>query len=157
MANILSRLVNRSQVSLLEDLTMAYVLCGIVMYASWFHCPQGLREPFAIRRKGASAANVRQPNALLNMPRGMDFGLCVVMLSLFVAIHLGAWHYPIPTAVEMWLWRVCVIMTFVLGMASAWFNMYGTKSLIPFGLLVTSYVLVRVTVIGVAFSVLRID
>jgi len=152
-ANILSRLVNRFEVSLLEDLTMAYVLCGILMYASWFHCPQGIREPFALRCNAGSAANLRRP-VLLYMSDRLMFGFGVIILGLFVAIHLGAWHYPFPTAIEMWLWRVCAIMTFVLGVTTAWLTLDHSEHPIATTILIL-YALARVTVIGVAFSVFR--
>jgi len=152
--NILSRLINRFQVSLLEDLTMAYVLCGILMYASWFHCPQGIREPFALRCQAGSAANLRRP-VLLYMSGRLVFGFCVTMLGLFVAIHFGAWHYPFPTTVEMWLWRVCAIMTFVLGVTIAWPIFYPDGHRTTMGFIALLYSLVRVTVIGVAFSAFR--
>ena len=132
------------------------MLCSLVIFIAWFYAPKEIHEPFVIQRRREAATDVPTP-ALPEMANVVSYGLLVFLLGLFVAIHLGAWHYPFPTAVEMWLWRACSIATFVLEMATVllfevgWEKGYRAIYLLLLGI----YALVRLTVMGITFSAFR--
>lgn len=120
-ANTVSRLAGGYEVTLLEDMTMAYACCGLIAMAAWFWCPQDIQDPFEVDLMGAGALAETQAG---------DRGLCVVqmvgnrclsgrvMLSLcmVMAVHLGAWWYPFPSEAEAWVWRSCALVTLPIGL-----------------------------------------
>ena len=53
-ANVVSRLVSHYHVSPLEDMTTAYVACGLLMSICWFRCPQDIQEQFVVKYRAES-------------------------------------------------------------------------------------------------------
>lgn len=166
-ANTIYRLANHYIVSPLEDLTIAYVFCGLGMFLFWFRCPQKLQERFIIEvdRLPSDSELARNDSGFNRVGEGMS-GLEVILiimfsLSAFVGIHLTAWNYPFPTIVEAWLWRVGAFVTLVLGGAPGAF-----ASAIPFdkesvlnvtiaSFLGTLYVLCRIMILILALMAFR--
>lgn len=118
-ANVIFRLVVGTSLSLLEIVTVAYVLCGIVLYAMWFAKPQGLEEAFTVSipaavipRKEVSRTPKREDPWSKGQVARLGAGLAVV--ALFSAVHIAAWNYHFPSVAEAWLWRVSVIGSWAL-------------------------------------------
>ncbi|ROV91253.1 hypothetical protein VPNG_09688 [Cytospora leucostoma] len=86
---LLSRLVGRLATSPLEFVTMSYVFCGLVMYIAWFHCPQGIEEPFAIAAKGIKPQTAHGPEVLSVQVEGVkwtsDMHKAVYGTTIFLA------------------------------------------------------------------------
>ena len=54
-ANLIGRLVRGYHVSPLEDMTAAYLACGLLMVTTEFRCPQGIEELFLVEVRTAAA------------------------------------------------------------------------------------------------------
>jgi hypothetical protein len=123
--NIISRLVDGKQVTLLEDITMAYAFCGLISMIAWFRCPQDVEDPFEVDLKGIGPLTGRTQigpcNLEVLMKRCMS-GLVIVSLLIVTGVHLGAWQYPFPTAAEAWIWRSCALITLPLGCLIVYFR-----------------------------------
>ncbi|KAK3948308.1 hypothetical protein QBC32DRAFT_222290 [Pseudoneurospora amorphoporcata] len=117
LANIIYRLCTGLQISLLEDFTAAYAVCGLVQLVASFRCPQDVCQGFVIHLRPESDSppqahpRRRKTNPLLRKETlGYPLLFWVVFAScsaVFVAIHLAAWNYPFPSVTEQWLWRSC--------------------------------------------------
>lgn len=89
VANILSRLVGRYQISLLEDTTVAYVICGLVMFVFLFRCPQDMHEQFMI--KPCTPKRALESTHLPSFLYGKStLPLLGFLFNVFVGIHLAA-------------------------------------------------------------------
>lgn len=117
-ANIISRLVGGYQVTLLEDVTMAYACCGLIAMVAWFKCPQDVDDPFEVdlHEIGALGGKSKGVSCVLElMVDRCQAGLVTLSLILVAGVHLAAWHYPFPSAAEAWIWRCCSLATLPLG------------------------------------------
>jgi len=54
-ANIISRLVRGFHISPLEDMTAAYVACGLMTSLFYFRCPQDIQEAFTVQLRDVTA------------------------------------------------------------------------------------------------------
>lgn len=53
-------------------------------------------------------------------------GLVILSLVIVTGVHLAAWQYPFPSAVEAWIWRSCALATLALGSLIVYFNKRNT-------------------------------
>ncbi|PFH60960.1 hypothetical protein XA68_18489 [Ophiocordyceps unilateralis] len=168
--NVVFRLVVGSGLSLLETMTIAYVLCGIVLYILWFAKPQGLEEPFTLPLSLAARLPPPPPSPRRQDPRSTAqmarLAAGILLVALFSGIHLAAWNYPFPSHVEAWLWRGSVIASWALASlpilnpvlpeswysSPGWYGSFG-KPLIPF--LATPYVIARLITFALVFAAFR--
>ncbi|PHH73166.1 hypothetical protein CDD80_4002 [Ophiocordyceps camponoti-rufipedis] len=169
--NILFRLVVGIGLSLLETMTVAYVLCGIFLFFLWFAKPQGLEEPFDLP-VSLAARQIPPPPP---MPRRADprsraqvarLTTGILLVTLFSATHLAAWNYPFPSVVETWLWRGSVIASWILAslpalnpvLPESWYHSagwYGSFGKRPSRFLAGFYVTARLTTFALVFASLR--
>lgn len=162
-ASLLSRLVEHQQISPLEDMAFAYVVCGLAMFVGWFNCPQDVQEPFHVRLRAAAAADkVVEPGQGRDSPivsqEIPDLVLAIttlLLLMVFVGIHLAAWNYPFPSEVEAWLWRGASIATWCSGTGVVFYMIADEGSKFSLTLMMLVYSICRLIVIGVAFAAFR--
>lgn len=124
-ANVVSRLLEGYQVTLLEDVTMAYACCGFIAMAAWFRCPQDIEEPFEVDLRGLEAMKREGESSFCNLKVLVDScisGLVILGLVIVMGVHLAAWQYPFPSAAEAWIWRSCALATLPLGFLIVYFN-----------------------------------
>lgn len=110
--NLVYRLTQGYQVSLVEDITAAYVLCGSVMYGCYMQCPQDVRETWtvAVAASEEELQTTSPRNILKDNHNRMAIFICV-LFALVQAVHLAAWNYPFPSLRETWLWRsACLVL-----------------------------------------------
>lgn len=48
------------------------------------------------------------------------YSICIVLSTIFGAIHCAGWNSPFPSYAEMVIWRVCAIMTTALAIPCVW-------------------------------------
>lgn len=159
--NLISRLILRYNISLIEDITASYILCGIVMYCCWWRCPQNIREPWVLRidTNFTWEHESRRPLRKYTL-EGMEIYLTSVILVALIGLHIAAWGYPFPSLVEAWLWRSGSMgLTFgfpsINSMHRHWqYAASRTKrwALRPF---ISFYVTSRLLLVIIAFTALR--
>jgi len=163
VSNTASRLVAGYEISLLEELTTAYVFCGLVMFISWLNCPQDVKEKFDLQTQDSQTTNAGEEGSMTGLKRISDpmftFGI-LFFLVIFTGIHLAAWNYPFASTAEAWTWRGLSIATFILGLGClilAAFEENGGYGALELGVGVTSYVyvFVRLGVTALAFIAFR--
>jgi hypothetical protein len=161
VSNTASRLVAGYEISLLEGLTTAYVFCGLVMFISWYQCPQDVTEKFDLQIHGNQTTNAGGEKRVEGLERLSDTTnllTATVFLAIFTGIHLAAWNYPFASGAEAWIWRVLSIATFILGLVTfvLWRFEDNINSEIEFGFVTTVvYVFVRLGVTALAFIAFR--
>ena len=64
VSNTASRLVAGYEISLLEGLTTAYVFCGLVMFISWYQCPQDVKEKFDLQTQDNQTTNAGEEKSM---------------------------------------------------------------------------------------------
>lgn len=156
--NVMSRLVGGYQVTLVEDLTMAYACCGLIATVAWFCCPQDIEDPFEIDLKGIGNLTKQVESRLcaLHLCSLQIVGnkclsrLVILGFIMVTAIHLAAWQYPFPTAAEAWVWRACALVTLPLGFLLVYFRDKNTLLMSS-----TGFVLARLTLWVVACAAFR--
>lgn len=123
-ANIISRLLGGYQVTLLEDVTMAYACCGLIAMAAWFRCPQDIEDEFEVDLKGFEGLTKDNEGSVCTLQVLVNkciSGLMVLSLVIVAGVHLAAWQYPFPSAAEAWVWRSCALATLPLGSLTIYF------------------------------------
>jgi hypothetical protein len=162
VSNTASRLVAGYEISLLEGLTTAYVFCGLVMFISWYQCPQDVKEKFDIQTQDNQTTNAggdKRAKGLKRISVTMLVLAAVIFLAIFTGIHLAAWNYPFASAAEARIWRVLSIATFILGLGYP--VLLGFEEQIPsgmdegLGVTMIVYVFVRLGVTALAFIAFR--
>jgi hypothetical protein len=96
-SNMISRLVSKYDISPLEDLTVAYLFCGLVTFCCLFRCPYDLQDQFIVTME-AKNENVGStcPKSQRGIVRKKElskravFLICLALFAIFSAIHLGA-------------------------------------------------------------------
>lgn len=124
-ANVISRVMGGYQVTLMEDVTMAYACCGLIAMAAWIRCPQDIEDPFEVVLRELDTAAGQRAGPSCNLQVLVDRCMSeLVILSLLVVtgVHLAAWQYPFPSAVEAWIWRSCALSTLPLGSLVVYFS-----------------------------------
>lgn len=120
MANVISRLAGALQVTLFEDVTIAYTLCGLVSAIAWQDCPQDLEDGFDIEipkdlwgkhLDGSRQEDLDSVLAKSVLIRVIAYG----MLAAFAGVHLASWKYPFFSTAEAWIWRSGAVETRVFG------------------------------------------
>jgi hypothetical protein len=160
ISNTASRLVAGYEISLLEGLTVAYVFCGLVMFISWYQCPQDVKEKFDIQTQDNQTTNAsgeKRMKGLKEISVTMLALATVVFLPIFTGIHLAAWNYPFASAAKAWIWRVFSIATFVLGLSYQVFWSTNEHSILEnasFAIMIV-YLFVRLGVTVLAFIAFR--
>lgn len=160
VSNTASRLVEGYEISLLEGLTTAYVFCGLVMFISWYQCPQDVKEKFDLQIQGNQTTNAggeKRISGLKRMSDNMVILATVFFLAIFTGIHLAAWNYPFASAAEAWIWRVLSIATFILGLSFAIYAGFEERPTPENAFLVAMfvYIFVRLGVTALAFIAFR--
>lgn len=127
-ANMASRLAGGHQVTLLEDMTMAYACCGLISMVAWFRCPQDIQDPFEVDLGELGALTEKELEGSERCPCSVQIvanrclsGLVILSLFMVTAVHLGAWQYPFPTVAEAWVWRACALVALPLGFVLLYF------------------------------------
>jgi hypothetical protein len=162
VSNTASRLVAGYEISLLEGLTTAYVFCGLVMFVSWYQCPQDVKEQFDLQTQDNQTTNTGEEKSGSDLKRMSDtmftFG-AVFFLATFSGIHLAAWNYLFASTAEAWIWRVFSIATFILGLACLILVMFAEHRISEMDLVVSVplivYLFVRLGVTASAFIAFR--
>ncbi|KAK7697964.1 hypothetical protein SLS64_013051 [Diaporthe eres] len=124
-ANIVSRLLGRYQVTLLEDVTMAYACCGLIAMAAWFRCPQDIEDEFEVDLREFQGMTSDSEGSACNLQVLVNrciSGLMILSLVIVTGVHLAAWQYPFPSAAEAWVWRSCALVTLPLGSLIVYLN-----------------------------------
>ena len=161
VSNTASRLVAGYEISLLEDLTTAYVFCGLIMFISWYQCPQDVKEKFDLQIHGnqtTDAGGEKRVKGLKRMSETIILLMFTFFLAIFTGIHLAAWNYPFASGAEAWIWRVLSIATFILGLISLVMVLFeeNINSAVYFGIVtLIVYVFVRLGVTTLAFIAFR--
>jgi hypothetical protein len=162
VSNTASRLVAGYEISLLEGLTTAYVFCGLVMFISWYQCPQDVKEKFDLQTQGNQTTNAgggKSMSGLKSVSVTMFALAAVFFLAIFTGIHLAAWNYHFASTAEAWIWRGLSISTFILGLSYPILVAFEehTSLRMDTGLIVTMivYVFVRLGVTALAFIAFR--
>lgn len=164
--DIILRLARAYDISLLETITAAYVICGIVMYGCHYTCPQDVQEPW-----GVEPRSDKQPlhnDGSTQEPRASDvwrgsFYVQLVFLAVFMSVHLAAWNYHFPSEVESWVWRSA---SMALGIGALFlYPVYGTptgfkaapkwQKNMALWVARPAYSLARITLIALAFASFR--
>lgn len=134
-ANVMSRVLGGYQVTLLEDMTMAYACCGLIAMAAWFRCPQDIEDPFEVDLRGLEVMTGECEGKSCDLQVLVDrcmSGHVILSLLIVTGVHLAAWQYPFPSAVEAWVWRSCALATLPLGCFIVYFSkMNSLKVLCP--------------------------
>lgn len=170
MVNTAWRLREDYQISLVEDITIAHSFCGLVMFLAWFRCPQDIHRPFCLpvrdEATAATSKTTRSPTAAdvsVDLDRWTKITIVTLLFGIFTGIHLGAWNYPFSTVQEAWIWRLCSIMIFVIGLLIYVLSEYVDElgvcitidQDIPFAIVVILYGMVRLALVVIAFMAFR--
>lgn len=161
MANVISRLAGGLQVTPLEDITVAYTLCGLVSAIAWFRCPQDLEDGFEIEMEETLVAQSGSRKGELDgvlVDSVLVWVTAYGMLAAFTGIHLAFWRYPFPSAAEAWIWRLCAVGTLVFGALVLRFGNlqdYGKTRHWSLAISVPGYFVARLALLVVAFTALR--
>lgn len=162
VSNIASRLLARYEISLLERLTTAYVFCGLVMFISWYQCPQDIKENFDLQTQDdqmTDAGGEKTMEGLKCISRIIFILAAVFFLAIFAGIHLAAWNYPFASAAEAWTWRGLSIATFILGLSYpillVFEEHHSSETEIGLAVAMNVYTFVRLGVMGLAFTAFR--
>ncbi|KAK3332843.1 hypothetical protein B0T19DRAFT_473634 [Cercophora scortea] len=150
VANVLSRVVQGFQVSLLEDLTIAYAFCGLIMLIAWFDCPQDIHQAFIVdfergsengtrnepqvdQRQTPNPAPKQQDLIIKAIPTVPMILVTMLLFGVFCGIHLAAWNYPFPSdgPGSAWTWRSCALATFILGFPSSSYLIMAVDDHVP--------------------------
>jgi hypothetical protein len=109
----ISRLAQGLTVSLLEDITMAYVACGVFIFIANLEKPQDLLEPFHVQLPGDNAdePDIRVKSWIDGSDRNWPV---YVLVGIFTAIHVAEWNYEYPTIAEAWMWRAVSVTSGVI-------------------------------------------
>lgn len=133
----LIRLVRHYHVTILEVMTVAYVLCTVFIYIFYLNKPQDVQYPVILKTRtttlaideNASMGNSPESNQAReeaerapptpqvrtlrrDLPSAIDESFFVIsglFACGFGAIHCLAWNSPFPTAKERLAWRVCSV------------------------------------------------
>ena len=95
------------------------------------------------------------------------YSICMLLSTIFGAIHCAGWNSPFPSSAEMVIWRVCAIMTTALATPCVWTirfwlefkdnrrarNVRKVRNVMVF--LGGLYIVARVILIVLAFTTLR--
>ncbi|EJT78461.1 hypothetical protein GGTG_03561 [Gaeumannomyces tritici R3-111a-1] len=107
LANVAWRLATKRHLSLLEVLTIAYVVCGLSVYVALFSCPQVVKEPSIV----AASGTLGTTSMASTLPTSLELDgqnshmLWVMMGSVCASVYLAAWNYPFNSPMARWLWR----------------------------------------------------
>ncbi|KAM7215217.1 hypothetical protein V8F06_009440 [Rhypophila decipiens] len=161
MVNVAYRLRSNLSVTLLEDLTVAHAFCGLVMFIGWFRCPQDIHAPFLISTTPSTPGGVetRTYQKRYGMNESGGLTIAVVLFAVFASIHVAAWNYPYATTAEAWIWRVCSILIFGVGVLLAFAGIKELAIVNPdrasFWIMMGFYIVIRLAVIVVALMSFR--
>lgn len=125
---IIGRLQQRLDISLLEVVSAAYVVLAIVAYLAWFSKPYGINVAEIIflppefdfiktnvTSKSYEFSIISFEGAFSDLSLsgkstyGTAFGMWLLMTA-FGGIHCAAWMYSFPSVIEQWLWRTSAII-----------------------------------------------
>lgn len=124
--NCIVRAVKSLPISPMEIGTLGFAFCSFVSYGFLFNKPRSVKTAVIVE---ASVFDLdRHVREALEEERAERYGECqratipndAVDIKLarkilppltlaFGAIHFAAWNFSFPTAIEQWLWRVCVV------------------------------------------------
>ncbi|CAN8099662.1 unnamed protein product [Discula destructiva] len=162
-ANVIYRLADGLQVTPLEDLTVAYTLCGLVSAIAWFRCPQDLEDGFEIEMP-TEETSVTQDGTRQGKLDGVLVDSVLVLaitygtLAVFTGIHLAFWSYPFPSVAEAWIWRSCALGTLLFGALVLRFGdmrHYGKAPHWSLAIALPGYLGARLALLVVAFTAFR--
>ncbi|KAK3938808.1 hypothetical protein QBC46DRAFT_389453 [Diplogelasinospora grovesii] len=114
-ASIVARLVAKHPISLLEDVTVAYVFCGLAIFIAYYRCPQNVQEPFVLRGQDTDTRNTDgeqvgdHVSSNLEPSEAVVVPIAILITAIYTGIYLAAWNYPFASTTEAWLWRLLSI------------------------------------------------
>jgi hypothetical protein len=132
LVQLLVRWSNKRPVSQLEVMTLSFAACAVILYALGLSRPQGVETPTMVPAKRASLEDMRailearssvlrivrrlytMPNNTIHGPTNaflIGTGLGAV---LFGGLHLIAFDFTFPTAIEKELWRVSSVVAVLM-------------------------------------------
>lgn len=160
-ADIVGRLSQGYQVSLVEDITAAYVFCAVSMYCCYAQCPQDLQESWdlTLEETEGGRSTTEIPCGEIDVERASAYFACWILLAIFIGIHLAAWSYPFPSLSEAWLWRAastCLVSGFLVlySLRNEWEVSSNLKQIALYSA-VAFYSIARLLLVALAFSSLR--
>ncbi|KAM7191822.1 hypothetical protein V8F33_008669 [Rhypophila sp. PSN 637] len=161
MVNVTYRLISNLPVTLLGDLTVAHAFCGLVMFIAWFRCPQDIHAPFLISTTPPTPGGIdtRTDKRSHELSEFSGLMITVVQFAIFASIHVAVWNYPYATTAEAWIWRVCSILIFGVGVLVA-FGIIKDSAIVysdraPFWIIIGFYTVIRLAIIVVALMEFR--
>ncbi|KAF2440837.1 hypothetical protein P171DRAFT_434593 [Karstenula rhodostoma CBS 690.94] len=127
LAQLVTRWKNKRPVSQLEVMTLSFAACAVVIYALILPRPQGVETPTVVLGRRATLDKMRSianadsspltmrrfytiPNDMIHHDRAFSVGAGLGAI-LFGILHVVAWDFTFPTAVERKLWRVSSVTT----------------------------------------------
>ena len=170
----LVRAIQHYQITPLEILTTAFILCSLFTYGLNWNKPQGVEYPILVHVRGATSVSkdaevqASSESRIIEPDGGSGDNWAWNMFCLsacaFGAIHCLAWNSPFPTLAERLAWRICSLATTALPiliyaiqllyptleiyMSMRMYNCLGT-------FLITCYSIGRVTIIVLSLMALR--
>lgn len=131
----IARALQNLPISLLELVTISYVVCTLITYCCWWQKPFDVGVPFIIGTVtvydlqvdgwGSVLAENRrshQPgitNRINPDEEGSDSAfsgtmVMVIVAALFGGIHCIAWNFVFPTPAEQLVWRISAVTTTIM-------------------------------------------
>ena len=130
----LFRTIQHLQVTPLEVLVIAFVFCSIFTYMFYWSKPQNVEYTVLIPQEvqtsdyttialtqshegvqGQQEASKLTTRTTSRLPEEYSVRAaciaCLVLMTLFGAIHCLAWNSPFPSPAEQLSWRICAILT----------------------------------------------
>jgi hypothetical protein len=168
LLQLLGRVHDRLPITTLELYTLGIVICGIIMYGSYWHKPFDVQRPVPLQALEVDTELEEHADLIwhgrvhifgsvngdLRISDGLALaGVCII----FAGSHLIGWNFHFTTSVELWLWRICSICCLVLPLTLAC-SMLATESswsLVFVLLCGCSYILVRLALFVEIFVGLR--
>ena len=112
---VIFRAISHYRVTPLEIMTVAFVLCSILIFGFHFQQPQDVEYPIVIEAKSEHVTRpcqiVMRSTAIME---SSPFFLLFLFGSAFGGLHCLAWNSDFPTSHERLAWRICSVTTTAL-------------------------------------------
>jgi hypothetical protein len=133
--SLIARQARHFAISQLEILTLAFAVCGVLTYAFYWYKPQGVGTPVEVTVEEPEKlldrptfdrlwdvlvdvpwAHGQRPKRIPNdniplQTTAVAVSLLAVLSTMFGSLHILAWNFEFPTAVEKVLWRTSALLS----------------------------------------------